>query len=102
VIADEEERFVENHHNVMDVIASWIPLKAKNKKIKTCKLYFAISANMAYLENREFVTKIQFHAFALNLKRGKVVMSNEDMAKYAAIHIAADIGKVPDYEAQVE
>ena len=86
----------------MDTIASWIPLKLKDKRIKKTKLTFAISANMPYLENNEFVTKLQMHAFSLNLYRSKVVLTNNEIGKLAAIHFATDFGKKDDIDKELE
>jgi hypothetical protein len=97
-----EERFLENHNNVMDVVASWIPLKAKNKSIRKCKLFLTAVLSPPYLKDRDFVTKLQFQAFAMNLYRGKLSMSNEEIATLVGMHFAADFGKTDGWEQELE
>lgn len=79
---------------MLDTIASWIPLKAKDSQIKKCSICLCITANMPYIEGNELVSKFQFEQFATNLYRGKVVMTNSEIGKLAAIHFLADHPKL--------
>ena len=97
-----EERFLENHSNVMDIVGSWVMLRQKNKTIKKCKLFLSAVVSPPYLVDREFVTKLQFQAFAMNLYRGKLSMSNEEIATLVGMHFAADFGKKEDWERELE
>lgn len=67
-----DERFMEDDHNVMDVLASWKILAKKYKdKFKRGRIFYVIKINPVYLEDRELVSKVQFTNFAYNLNLGK-------------------------------
>jgi hypothetical protein len=85
-----EERFLEGHFNVLDTVSSWGPLKQKDSQVLKCKLHFIITANMVYLEGSEFISKLQCLQYAVSVYRGKVVMSNTELSKLAAILYSAD------------
>ena len=89
-----DERFMEDDHNVMDVLASWKILAKKYKdQFKRGRLFYIIKVNPVYLEDRELVSKIQFTNFAYNLNLGKFQISNDDIVKLVALHLMMDYGE---------
>lgn len=87
---------------MLDVIASWAPLKLKNDKILKTQFFLTTTASITYMKDADFITKFQLQSFALNLYRGKTDVLNEELVSFIALHISADFGKREDFESMVE
>jgi hypothetical protein len=87
---------------VLDVIASWVPLKDKNSSILRTQFFLTTTASMPYLKDTDFITKFQFQSFALNLYRAKADVLSEELINFIAYHISADFGKRDDFETMIE
>lgn len=89
-----DERFMEDDHNVLDVVASWELIAKKYKDdFKRARIFFVIKVNPPYLEDRILVTKIQFANFAYNLALGKFQITNDDIIKLVALNLYMDFGE---------
>lgn len=88
---------MQNTHNVLDLVASWIPLRIQSpKKILSTKLHFCISLNPPYLEDQKLVGKFQMLSYAENLAKGLFVPEMDKMAQLAAIHFCMDFIQCPN------
>lgn len=92
-----DERFMEDDHNVMDVVASWELIARKYKDdFKRGRIFLVIKVNPPYLEDRILVSKIQFTNFAYNLSMGKFQVTNDDIIKLVGLHLYMDYGEYND------
>lgn len=83
-----EERFMEDHHNVVDFVCSWEILSRQNTgNYKTARLFFVLKVPPAYLEDEELISKFQFSQFSYHLSLGKFRVSNQDLVKLASLHL---------------
>lgn len=100
-----EERFMEDHHCVMDIICSWESLSKSVEKgsFKMARLFFVHKCAPVDLESTDSddqanLQSMIFLLFTYQLISSKFLISNTDMVKLATLHIIRDHGMLSDYE----
>ena len=94
-----EERFMEDHHSVLDIIASWDILKEQESEaLRRARLIFMVKVIPPFFEKEEnnIFNQIHISQFAYNMVLGKFLVTSTDLLKLSSLHLQMDFGDYND------